>query len=91
MELMLLLVLLIGIDLIGRQGVEGNARGAPAGACVDLQPNQAAHGPPQEFQTTGSTSTVPYGVNMSPFRNNSITGYVYTPERDYVCKFNSRC
>ena len=84
MELMLLLVLLIGIDLIGRQGVEGNGRGAPAAACVDLQPNQAAHREPQE-------TTVPYGINMSPFRNNSITGYVYTPERVYVCKFNSSC
>ena len=78
---MLLLVLLIGINLTGRQGVEGNARGAPEEACVDLQPNQTAHGSPQE-------TTVPYGVNMSQFHNNSITGYVYTPGRDYVCKFN---
>ena len=84
MELTLLLVLIIGIDLIGRQGVESNARGAPEEACVDLQPNQAAHGLPQE-------TTVPYGINMSQFRNDSITGYVYTPERVYVCKFNSSC
>ena len=28
-------------DLIERKGVEGNARGVPEKACVDLQPNQA--------------------------------------------------
>lgn len=76
MKVMLLAVLLIGI---ARQRVDCNPEGAPTGACVNLQPDQESHGDPQ-------TTKVPYGVNMSQFRNNSISGFVYIPDKLYICK-----
>ena len=81
MNVMLLAALLIGI---ARQGVDCYSRGAPSRACVNLQPDPESHGDPQ-------TTKVPYGINMSQFHNDSISGFAYIPDKLYICKCNCSC
>ena len=82
MEVLPLSVLLLSIDVIGRQaGAECYSRGAPREACTSLQPIRFSHGDPQ-------TTKVPYGINMSQFHNDDfLSGSTYyVPDRVYACK-----
>ena len=59
--------------------VSGRSSGAPAQACSDLSPSRGAHGAPPQ------TTTVPYEIDMSVFRNNSGQ-LLYTPATTYQSK-----
>ena len=57
--------------------------GAPRDACTTLSPNQTAHeAPPQ-------TSSVPYEIDVSVFRDPSSGQLVYTPNSTYQSKYIS--
>ena len=64
--------------------VSGRSSGAPAQACNDLSPSQGAHGAPQ-------TTTVPYEIDMSVFRDDNSGQLLYTPATTYHSKNNCVC
>lgn len=70
--------LLIGLAA----NVESLSSGAPSSACSNLMPNAQMHGAEAE------TSSVPYGVDVSPLSigSNGETEYIYTPGQTYNCK-----
>ena len=60
--------------------LSGLPGGAPAGACDNLTPNPAAHGP------TLQERDVPYFINQSALPFITDVGYGYEPGETYTCK-----
>ena len=65
--------------------VSGRSTGAPAQACSDLSPSQGAHGAPPQ------TTTVPYEIDTSVFRDDNSGQLLYTPATTYQSKNNCVC
>jgi hypothetical protein len=73
----LVLLLFIAVHV---SRVAGRSTGAPAQACSSLSPSQNAHGGlPQ-------TSTVPYEIDVSVFRDAITDQLLYTPATTYQSK-----
>ena len=62
--------------------VSGLPSGAPTEACDTLSPTRNAHGAPSQ------PSTVPYGIDMSVFRDANSGQLLYTPTTTYQRKNN---
>jgi hypothetical protein len=60
--------------------VAGFRAGAPAQACNNLSPSQGPHGGPPQ------TSTVPYEIDVSIFRDAITDQLLYTPDTTYQSK-----